>query len=264
MLARQRQERILEEVQRYGGARVSDLVAALGVSDMTIRRDIQELARQDLVLRVHGGATAINGRSADEPGFQVKSALHPLPKSAIAREAAALVQPGASVALSAGTTTYGLARELLGIAGLVLVTNSPPAANLFHESGRDDQTVILTGGIRTPSNALVGPVAVSALRTLHVDILFLGVHGIDEWAGLTTPNIVEAETDRAMVECARQLVVVADHSKWGVVGLSSIAELNRIDVLVTDDKLDESARQVLGQRVRRLVIATSDDLEVVG
>ena len=188
MLARQRQERILEEVQRHGGARVSDLVTTLGVSDMTIRRDIQELARQELVLRVHGGATSISGRSAEEPGFVVKSALHPVPKSAIAVAAAELVEPGASIALSAGTTTYGLAQQLLTVPGLTIVTNSPPAANLLHEAGRDDLTVILTGGVRTPSNALVGPIALGALRTLHVDLLFLGVHGMDERAGFDDPQ----------------------------------------------------------------------------
>jgi DeoR/GlpR family transcriptional regulator of sugar metabolism len=262
MLARQRQERILEEVQRHGGARVSDLVAALGVSDMTIRRDIQELARRELVLRVHGGATSITGRSAEEPGFVVKSTLHPLPKSAIAVAASELVEPGASIALSAGTTTYGLAQQLLNVPGLTIVTNSPPAANLLHESGRDDLTVILIGGVRTPSNALVGPIALGALRTLHVDMLFLGVHGMDERAGLTTPNLVEAETDRAMVAAARRLVVVADHSKWGVIGLSTIAGLDQVDVLVTDDGIDDRARQVLSQRVGRLVVASPTSLEV--
>ena len=97
---------------------------------------------------------------------------------------------------------------------LTVVTNSPPVAELLHDRGGDDLTVILTGGVRTPSNALVGPVAVAALRTLHVDTLFLGVHGIDERAGLTTPNLVEAETNRALVACARRVVVCADHSKW--------------------------------------------------
>ena len=228
--------------------------ATLGVSDMTIRRDIQELARHELVLRVHGGATSISGRSAEEPGFVVKSALHPVPKSAIAVAAAELVEPGASIALSAGTTTYGLAQQLLTVPGLTIVTNSPPVANLLHEAGRDDLTVILTGGVRTPSNALVGPIALGALRTLHVDMLFLGVHGMDERAGLTTPNLVEAETDRAMVAAARRLVVVADHSKWGVVGLSTIADLGQVDVLVTDDGIDERAGQVLSQRVGRLIV----------
>jgi DeoR/GlpR family transcriptional regulator of sugar metabolism len=262
MLARQRQERILDEVQRHGGARVSDLVTTLGVSDMTIRRDIQELARRELVLRVHGGATSITGRSAEEPGFVVKSTLHPVPKSAIAVAASELVEPGASIALSAGTTTYGLAQQLLNVPGLTIVTNSPPAANLLHESGRDDLTVILIGGVRTPSNALVGPIALGALRTLHVDMLFLGVHGMDERAGLTTPNLVEAETDRAMVAAARRLVVVADHSKWGVIGLSTIAGLDQVDVLVTDDGIDDRARQVLAQRVGRLVVASPTDVAV--
>lgn len=261
MLARQRQEHILDEVERHGGARVSDLVATLGVSDMTVRRDIEVLARRGLVLRVHGGATSISGRSADEPGFLVKSRLHTRSKSAIAVAAARLVEPGASVAISAGTTTYAVAQELVSVPDLTVVTNSPPVAELLHEHGGDGLTVILTGGVRTPSNALVGPVAVAALRSLHVDTLFLGVHGIDDHAGLTTPNLVEAETDRALVACARRVVVCADHSKWGVVGLSSIADLAQVDVLVTDDGLDAATERVLSQRIRRLVVAPAGETE---
>ncbi len=261
MLARQRQDRILEEVSQRGGARVSDLVSALGVSDMTVRRDIRELARRNLVLRVHGGATSVSGRSAEEPSFLVKSGLQPLLKTAIAKAAAALIEPGASVALSAGTTTYVLAQNLLTVPDLTIVTNSPPVADLLHASGREDLTVILTGGVRTPSNALVGPVAVAALRTLHVDALFLGVHGMDERAGLTTPNLVEAETDRALVACARKVIVCADHSKWGVVGLSTIADLARVDILVTDDQLDPSAQRVLSQHVGRVITASPAPIE---
>src|SRR3954449_8624234 len=106
VLARQRQERILEEVRGRGGARVSDLVELLAVSDMTVRRDIAALARRGLVARVHGGATAVSGRSADEAGVAAKSGLQTLEKAAIAAAAAQLVQAGDSVALSAGTTTY--------------------------------------------------------------------------------------------------------------------------------------------------------------
>jgi DeoR/GlpR family transcriptional regulator of sugar metabolism len=261
VLARQRQERILDEVERHGGARVSELVSALGVSDMTVRRDIEALARRGLVLRVHGGATSISGRSADEPGFLVKSALHTRSKSAIARAAAALVEPGASIAISAGTTTFAVAQHLIAVPELTVVTNSPPVAELLHDRGAEDLTVILTGGVRTPSNALVGPVAVAALRTLHVDTLFLGVHGIDERAGLTTPNLVEAETDRALVACARRVVVCADHSKWAVVGLSTIADLSQVDILVTDDKIDPATERLLSQRVGRLVIASDDGVD---
>ncbi|HEY6794722.1 MAG TPA: DeoR/GlpR family DNA-binding transcription regulator [Kineosporiaceae bacterium] len=255
MLARQRQERILEEVQLTGGVRVSDLVDLLGVSDMTIRRDIAILARKGLVARVHGGATAVSDRSADEPGFAVKSALQTVEKESIASAAAALVHPGDCVAISAGTTTFAVARQLRSVPHLTVVTNSIPAADLLHSSAREDLTVVLTGGVRTPSDALVGPVAVAALRSLHVDWLFLGVHGIDERAGLTSPNLEEAETNRALIASARQIVVTTDSTKWGVVGLSSMARLDDVDIVVTDDALDPEAQRLLESRVRRLVIA---------
>jgi DeoR/GlpR family transcriptional regulator of sugar metabolism len=260
MLARQRQERILTEIRRTGGAKVSDLVELLNVSDMTIRRDIEVLARRDLVLRVHGGATAVRGHSSEEPGFAAKSMLAKAEKATIARAAARLVGPGASVALSAGTTTYRVARELVHVEDLTVVTNSPPVADLLHENPAPGRTVVLTGGIRTPSNALVGPVAVKSLDGLHVDTLVLGVHGIDERAGVTTPNLVEAETNQALVASARRFVVVADHTKWGVVGLAGIAQLERIDVLVTDSGLPRSVRRTLTSLVGELVIADPDSI----
>jgi DeoR/GlpR family transcriptional regulator of sugar metabolism len=262
MLARQRQQRILELVQTSGGARVSDLVDLLGVSDMTVRRDISTLARKGKVARVHGGATALAGRAADEPGFAAKFQLQKAAKASIARAAVTLVEPGDSVAISGGTTTYAVAAELLSIPDLTVVTNSVPVGELLHTSGRQDLTVILTGGTRTPSDSLVGPVAVTSLSTLHVDWTFLGVHGIDERAGLTTPNLVEAETHRAMVRCARRVAVVADHSKWDIVGLSSIARLDEIDVLVTDDQLHPDAQRLLQSRVGTLIVtSTEPDLE---
>jgi DeoR/GlpR family transcriptional regulator of sugar metabolism len=256
MLARQRQERILEAVRAHGGAKVSELVTVLGVSEMTVRRDIATLAGRGLVARVHGGATALDGRSTDEPGFLAKSAMALAEKAAIAEAAADLVQPGDSVALSAGTTTYAVAEALLGVPHLTVITNSLPTARLLHESARENPTVVLTGGVRTPSDALVGPVAVGTLRGLHVDWLFLGVHGIDEQAGLTTPNLVECETDRALMACARQVVVVADSSKWRVVGLSSIAALDEVDVLIVDSGMPEQGRRELAAQVGRLVIAS--------
>ena len=255
VLASQRQDRILEQVAVHGAARVSELVELLGVSDMTVRRDIDALAGRGLVARVHGGVTAAGGRSAEEPGFVAKSTLQITEKVAIAREAVRLVEPGAAVAISAGTTTYEVARLLRHVERLTVVTNSIPVAQLLHEEQPADMTVILTGGIRTPSDALVGPVAVQALEGLHVDWLFMGVHGFDVRAGLTTPNMVEGDTDRALIACARQVVVTADSSKWGVVALTTIAGLDEVDVLVTDSGLPPGAHDVLGERVDRLVVA---------
>jgi DeoR/GlpR family transcriptional regulator of sugar metabolism len=255
VLARQRQEVILREVDRIGGARVSELVDILAVSDMTVRRDIEALAAAGLVVKVHGGATAVDGRSADEPGFHVKSEMNPVQKSAIARVAAGLISPGASIAISAGTTTFAVAYELLHVPNLTVVTNSPRVADLLHNSQRDDLTVVLTGGVRTPSDALAGPVADATLRSLHVDTLILGVHGIDQVAGLTTPNLIEAATNRALIATARRVIVVADHSKWGIIGLSTIATLDQVDVLVTDAELDELAQRAVSEQVGQLIVA---------
>ncbi len=268
MFAQQRHARILDEVRATGAVRVSDLVDELGVSDMTIRRDISHLARKGLVARVHGGATAVTGRSAEEPAFAVKSGLQTTEKAGIAAAAAGLVAPGDSVALSAGTTTYAVALELRQVPDLTVVTNSLPVGDSMNSTPRADRTVILTGGIRTPSDALVGPVAVATLRSLHVDWLFLGVHGFDERAGFTTPNLVECETNRALIASARQTVVVADSTKWGVVGLSSMARLGEVDVLVTDDGLDLDAQRGLRSRVRQLILVprqgTGDPAEDAG
>ncbi|HEY7717925.1 MAG TPA: DeoR/GlpR family DNA-binding transcription regulator [Pedococcus sp.] len=255
MLASQRRTTIASLVAESGAVRVADLVTQLGVSDMTIRRDIEQLAREGLVERVHGGALAVGGRSSEEPGFTAKSGLMTREKEAIAAAAAALVEPGASIGISAGTTTFAFARAVRSVPDLTVVTNSIPVAQLLHESGTPGQTVVLTGGVRTPSDALVGPIAVSALRMLHVDRLFLGVHGMDARAGLTTPNLVEAETNRAMIEMARRLCVLADHTKWGTVGLSTITELAEVDVLVTDRGLPDRARSALSDAVGELVVA---------
>src|SRR5450756_1027416 len=165
VLAQQRQEAILGEVERVGGARVSELVDLLGVSDMTVRRDIEALAVNGLVMKVHGGATAVVGRSAEEPGFHVKSEMNPRQKSAIARVAAGLIAPGSSIAISAGTTTYAVAHELVNVPNLTVVT---------------------------------------------------------------TPNLTEAATNRALIASARRVIAVADHSKWGIIGLSTIATLDPV------------------------------------
>lgn len=255
MLAAQRHKLIVEEIRRQGAVRVSELTDLLGVSEMTVRRDLDALAAAGLLEKVHGGATVRGGLSADEPGFEAKSHRQLREKDAIARRAAQLVETGQSIALTAGTTTWRLAHHLSGVAGLTVVTNSLQVANVLHRESRHDLSVVLTGGVRTPSDALVGPIASATIRSLHVDVLFMGVHGITVDAGLTTPNLLEAETDRALVAAAERIVLVADHTKWGVRGLSKIADLSDIDVFVSDPGLGGEARAAIGEHVERIVIA---------
>ncbi|MFJ7193165.1 DeoR/GlpR family DNA-binding transcription regulator [Streptomyces bacillaris] len=264
LLAEQRRALILDEVRRRGGVRVNELTRRLNVSDMTIRRDLDALARQGVIEKVHGGAVPVVEASTHEPGFEAKSALELSAKEDIARTAAAMAQPGSAIALSGGTTTYALARQLLDVPDLTVVTNSVRVADVFHgaqrpASGRAARpgtaTVVLTGGVRTPSDSLVGPVADRAIDSLHFDLLFLGVHGISAEAGLSTPNLAEAETNRRFVRSARRVVVVADHTKWGTVGLSSFATLDEVDAFVTDAGLTAGAREEIAEHLPGLVVA---------
>ncbi|MFI9001967.1 DeoR/GlpR family DNA-binding transcription regulator [Streptomyces sp. NPDC053541] len=264
LLAEQRRALILDEVRRRGGVRVNELTRRLNVSDMTVRRDLDALARQGMVAKVHGGAVPVVDASAHEPGFEAKSVLELGAKEEIARAAARMVRPGTAIALSGGTTTFALARQLLDVPELTVVTNSVRVADVFHEaqqSGAGGEarpgaaTVVLTGGVRTPSDALVGPVADQAIRSLHFDALFLGVHGISVEAGLSTPNLAEAETNRRLVRAARRVVVVADHTKWGTVGLSSFASLDEVDALVTDRGVSPRVRAEMAEHLPGLVVA---------
>ncbi len=258
MLARQRQALILERVRDTGAVRVAELARDLAVSDMTVRRDLEILHEHGLLEKVHGGATALSGLASFEPGFTAKSALQRSEKAAIAAAAAERVEPGMAIGISAGTTTYALAAHVADIPGMTIVTNSIRVADVLHRSGRRDQTVILTGGTRTPSEALVGPFAVSQLRSVHLDQVFMGVHGMDARAGFTCPNLLEAETDRALIDAGRRLVVLADHTKWGVIGIASIATLAQADVLISDPWLVPDARAMLEETVGELVLVGGD------
>ncbi len=265
MLVPERRDLILEEVRRRGAVSVADLALHLDVSGMTVRRDLDVLAADGLLEKVHGGARVPATRS-QELGFEANVSRQRVQKEAIARVAAELVRPGMAVGISGGSTAWTLARQLRDVPGLTLVTNSLRVSDLYRGAVRGDEqaaaTVVLVGGIRTPSDALVGPVAVRSLEVLHLDVVFLGVHGLDAQAGLTTPNLLEAETDRAFVEAGRQVVVVADSSKWGVVGLTTIADLDAADVVVTDDGLSTEGREVLQSQVGRLAMApTSADAD---
>lgn len=255
LLPAQRQDRVLAEIERSGGARIVQLAELLGVSDMTVRRDIDVLAARGLVQKVYGGATVRPQGTSEEPGFEAKSGRQPAAKELIAAAAAALVQPRATIAVSAGTTTYAAAAYLARVPQLTVVTNSVRVADYLFCNGEPSQTILLTGGLRTPSDALVGPIAVQTISGLHVDLLLMGVHGMDPVSGFTTPNLMEAETGRAMVASAGRLIVLADHTKWGVIGLSSIAALGGAAIVVSDSGLALAAREVIEAAVGELIIA---------
>ena len=201
MLAAERQARIVEEIHRRGAVRVIEFAQMLGVSDMTIRRDLDALAQQGLLDKVHGGATRRVGARTEEPGFEAKSSRQQPEKEAIAKAAAELVSPrhrgrpvrrhhdmGARARAARGRRPHDR-HEL-----------DAHRRRAARPAVAPTRTSCVVGGVRTPSDALVGPIAVSALGQLHLDIVFLGVHGMAETAGFTTPNLLEADTDRALVD----------------------------------------------------------------
>lgn len=253
MLAAQRQHRILQELEAHGTVRVTSLSGMLGVSEMTVRRDIDALDAEGLLLRVHGGATRTGVFGAIEPEFLSKSAQETEAKRAIAAEALSLLRSDMTLLVSGGTTTYELARLLPRDLGLTVVTNSIMVANALAgpaqagpaqagaaQAGAAIRTVVL-GGQRTPSEALVGPVTMHALENLSADLCFMGVHGIEAQAGITSPNLLEAEVNAAMIAASEELVVLADATKYGLVGLAGIAPLAAIGTLITDARIGTGA-----------------------
>ena len=255
MLATQRRQLILHSIENDGAVSVSRLAISLGVSEMTVRRDLDILEKDGQVIKVHGGATSAKMNKSIEPGFAAKVQLEQQSKSAIARLATELVQPGAAVALTAGSTTYAIAKNLIGIPNLTLITNSIRVAELFHDGVGSDTEIIVIGGSRTPSDALVGPMANQNIANLNIDICFMGVHGMDAQAGITSPNLLESETNRALANVSRQFVVVADSTKWGVIGLHTISPLSEISTLITDSRISPTAISTLHEHIIDIKIA---------
>ena len=260
MLATQRQHLILRELDAEGTVRVAALADLLRVSEMTVRRDIDALDAEGLLLRVHGGATRPAAFSAVEPGFGAKSAREADAKRAIAAEALMLLRPGMTLLVSGGTTTHELARLLPRDLGLTVATNSLMAASALAAAGDGGIRTVVLGGQRTPSEALVGPVTVHALDNLHADLCFMGVHGFDPTAGITSPNLLESEVNAAMIAASDQLAVLADATKYGTVGLAGIAPLSAVGTLITDDRISTgpagpAAEELLRQSVGELRLA---------
>ncbi len=249
---------ILEAVRRDGSVRVRDLATQLDVSEMTVRRDLDTLAGRRLVEKVHGGAISIDDHSAFEPGFDVKQLQEIAEKDAIAAVAASRITPNSAIGLTAGTTTWRLGKLLGGIPSLTVVTNAPSIARSLYDLHDPATQIVLTGGVRTPSDALVGPLATAALESLHVDVLFLGVHGFDPERGFSTPNLAEAEVNRAFIAAARRVIVLADHTKWGLRGLAQIAPLRAVDTVISDASLPDDALEALSAADVEVVLTAVD------
>ena len=234
---------ILKRAAETGSVDVADLAAFLGVSGATIRRDLQALSAQRLLVRTHGGAVV--GDTGQELSVLVKSTRNQDEKRRIGRAAAALVQDGAVVGLTGGTTATELARALADRRGITVVTN---AINIAAElATRPQITLVVIGGVARPSYEMVGPAAEMMLDNYHLDIAFIGVDGLSAQEGCTTYHEMEAQTDRNFLERSRRSVVIADSSKLGKVTFARIVALSQIDDIVTDTGADPERLRELGE-----------------
>ena len=252
MLAESRRRLLLDRVARQGFATLDELVKSLGVSESTVRRDLEALDQAGSVRRTHGGAMSIAAdpaRGADPkaipalPPFDDRTATATAEKRAIGRAAAALIDDGDTILLDGGTTTLEVARALLG-RPVQVVTNSLPIAQLAATSKEMD--LILIGGYVYPRTGVaLGPLAVAMMRSIRVRRAILGAGGIMA-EGLYNSNLLLVEAEQQMMACGQEVTIVADHTKFGRLSLAFLCGLNEVDNMVVDPGIGDSDRAMLG------------------
>ncbi|MFW6139330.1 MAG: DeoR/GlpR family DNA-binding transcription regulator [Spirochaetota bacterium] len=247
-----RQERIHSLLREKGVAKVAELSRMFGVSELTIRRDLEVLERKEVLERTHGGAI-YNQRMRQEPLYEQKYQLHRKQKEAIGKAAAGLVEDGDTLFINSGSTTREVIRNLTHRKIRVITSN----ISAVLEAGKSQIELILTGGMYRPrSNSLVGTLAALSLEQVYGSKAIIGVDGLSFKYGLTHPVLEEAEIARQMIErTPGPVIIVADHSKLGVVSNFVTTPLNKVNILVTDEGIDEEYMNNLKKESIEVVIA---------
>jgi DeoR family fructose operon transcriptional repressor len=260
MLAEPRRKLLLELIAGRGFATLDELVRLVDVSESTVRRDLEALEATGLIKRTHGGAvTSAEVRAM--PAHEDRLATSATEKRAIGRLAAGLIEDGETVLLDGGTTTMEVARALLG-RPVQVVTNSIPIASLLSGSRQSD--VILIGGYVSPRTGVaMGPHAVEMMREIRVRKSILGAGGV-MGEGVFNSNVLLVETERQMMTCGQEVLIVADHTKFGRLSLSKLCDLADIDAIVTDPSLPDSFRPLLNAAGVTLHIAPIEGEPVDG
>jgi len=242
LLASERREKILSMIRDRGSVRVNELTSLFNVTDVTIRHDLLELAEQDQLRRTHGGAV-LQTQTPMDIAFAQRTRQHREEKARIGKVAAQLVKNGETVLFDGGSTTMHIAKNLKNIEHATFVTVSPSICETL--AGRNLQaTVHLTAGeFNRRTLALEGPQVASSLQGLYIDKLFLAIHAFDIDKGLTDLTLSQAFTKKALIEASREIILVADSSKFNDVAFSTVAPLTCVHILVTDNGLSEEAIQ---------------------
>ncbi len=258
-----RRERLRALVERKGFVSVAAIAVELGVSEMTIRRDLGRLESQGLVIRTHGGAVVPEGKRApvidiDEPAFEKRDRRGAAAKAAIAEAAARMVAPGQTIGLDVGTSVYRVARALADHGALKIFTNSLRAAMLL---GNTAHQIYLPGGqLRGGEMSVCGSIAVSQLRNYWLDQVFIGVSGITE-GGCFDYSLEDTEVKQVYIERASRVIVLCDSSKFGRMSVVRVCDFGAVDVLITEAAPPPDLARALARAEVRVVVAGDEGAE---
>lgn len=251
MLAEERRQLVLDLVSQRGFVALTDLTRSVEASESTIRRDLDYWDQQGVLKRAHGGAIYL-GDAVQLPAFEDRTTHQLREKQEIASAVVSRIRDGEAILLDGGTTTYEIARLLIG-RPVQVVTNSLPIAQLLASCYETD-LVMLGGYVYPKTGVALGPLSIRMMQDLHVHQSILSVSGITR-QGLHNGNLLLVETQRQMMTCADEVVVVADHTKIGKSALAFLCDFKEIDTLVVDSALNDDQRTWLEQCEVRLFIA---------
>lgn len=236
MLALQRQDEIVRLISTKGSVTVAELSHLFNVTGATIRRDLRDLERRNLIRRAHGGAVAAIASHLD-PSFQERAVAQREEKDAIGKFCADLIRDGETIILDSGTTTLSIAKHLQGRKGLTIITNSISIVNLL--LNEKDITVISTGGVaRSEGYSLVGYVAERAISLFRPDKAFVSVGAIDAEGNMSIGNLASVPVKQAMIRVSKEVIIPADSTKLGRASIALVENISRATCLVTDERAD--------------------------
>ncbi len=248
-----RKRKILDLLESRGTLSINELAEHLGISPITLRKDLADLERQRLIVRVWGGVSLSTHPNIQELPFEDRSVENLEEKRAVAKVAVTLVKPNDVIALGGGTTTYEFAKLLGGIPNVQVVTNSVNIAYLLLRLG---VRIAMPGGFsREGSYSLFGDKAEDFFKGIFIDKCFMGVDGIDTEGGLTTLNPSEASIYTSMINSAHTLIVLADHTKLGQKKLIPMSPIDKVDILITDELASKDILKKLEKKGVKIEIA---------
>ncbi len=244
----ERRDSIIQQIQKDGKVRVDELSERYDVSSVTIRNDLDFLEKKGICHRTHGGAL-IRKSVYEDPTLEEKTKRAKKEKELIGAKAVEFIEDGDSILFDSGSTTLEIANRLEAKKNLTIMTNALKIA--FKLLSLNKMNIMLTGGtVRKESYSMVGPEAEQSINKYFFDKLFLGVDGLDIDFGLTTPNPMEAQLNRLMVERSQEVIAVTDSSKFGRRSFSHICDVDSINTLITDNKISpEFERELLKRNV---------------